>query len=265
MAQFNKSGVAQVRVTNFDSTGKPTGESKLIDVNELTADNIQSLKAEQELRGKTMEEIAVDQLSEAAKTNAILDERLTAYRYGMAQSELVKQTYSTTLGYTREASSFLPEDPDFYTKGVTKTIDLVSEKINEGLSKLGISTSSIYEEITSYATSISGSFESLKNKVVEIYESFVGETTTPASTSMITSPSASLNTTTVGGGGTETASTNTQPTNMNITHTFNFSNMPSYVTSTEVERILKEYTQNSQNALAMVMAAGKINAGLTTT
>jgi hypothetical protein len=41
--------------------------------------------------------------------------------------------------------------------------------------------------------------------------------------------------------------------------------MPSYVTSTEVERILKEYTQNSQNALAMVMAAGKINAGLTTT
>jgi len=265
MAQFNKGGVAQVRVTKFDSTGKPTGESELVDVNKLTADNIQSLKAEQALQGKTMEEIAVEQLSEAAKTNAILDERLTAYRYGMAQSELVKPLYSKTLEYTREASSFLPEDPDFYTKGVTKTIDLVSEKINEGLSKLGISTSSIYEEITSYATSISGSFESLKNKVVEIYESFVGETTTPASTSMITSPSASLNTTTVGGGGTETASTNTQPTNMNITHTFNFSNLPSYVTSTEVERILKEYTQNAQNALAMVTKAGKINAGLTTT
>ena len=31
----------------------------------------------------------------------------------------------------------------------------------------------------------------------------------------------------------------------------------------EIERILKEYTQNSQNALAMVNAAGKVNNGLT--
>jgi len=48
-----------------------------------------------------------------------------------------------------------------------------------------------------------------------------------------------------------------------MAHTFNFSNLPSYVTSTEIERILKEYTQNSQNALAMVNAAGKVNNGLT--
>jgi hypothetical protein len=58
-------------------------------------------------------------------------------------------------------------------------------------------------------------------------------------------------------------SSNTGLNEVNMTHTFNFSNLPSYVTSTEVERILKEYTQNSQNALAMVKASGNVNNGLT--
>jgi hypothetical protein len=126
----------------------------------------------------------------------------------------------------------------------------------------------ILEIATTSLPTISELFSGTKDKLMELYNTYFGTTTSTATATATPSASnvvASTATTTVGGGGTETASTNTQPTNMNITHTFNFSNLPSYVTSTEVERILKEYTQNAQNALAMVTKAGKINAGLTTT
>ena len=264
MAQFSKSGVAQVKVKTFDeTTGKLTGDEELVDVSKLTAEQIESLKAEQALQGKTMEEIAVDQLSEMSKTNAILNERLAAYQYGMAQGA-AQPIYSGALSKTRDLVKELPTDPMVYIK----TIEDVEKKVGEILKDLGVDFGVVIEEFGKAKDVVYNWFSDAATTIKDIYNSVIGTTTSTATSTATPSASnvvASTATTTVGGGGTETASTNTQPTNLNITHTFNFSNMPSYVTSTEVERILKEYTQNSQNALAMVMAAGKINAGLTTT
>jgi len=172
--------------------------------------------------------------------------------------------YSGALSKTRDLVKELPTDPMVYIK----TIEDVEKKVGEILKDLGVDFGVVIEEFGKAKDVVYNWFSDAATTIKDIYNSVIGTTTSSATSTATPSASnvvSSTATTTVGGGGTETASTNTQPTNMNITHTFNFSNMPSYVTSTEVERILKEYTQNSQNALAMVMAAGKINAGLTTT
>jgi hypothetical protein len=182
----------------------------------------------------------------------------------MAQtSPGIKDVYSGTLGGIRGVVNDLPSDPTKYINAITE----IEKKVSEVLSKMGINYGEITEELGGYIKTMNDWFKDASSTVVDLYESVVGTTSTASATATPSASNvvASTATTTVGGGGTETASTNTQPTNMNITHTFNFSNLPSYVTSTEVERILKEYTQNAQNALAMVTKAGKINAGLTTT
>jgi hypothetical protein len=260
MAQFSKEGVAQVKVKTFDETGKPTGEEKLVDVSKLTVDQISSLKAEQALQGESMEKIAINQLSEIAKTNAILNEKLSAYQYGMAQGA-VKPIYSGALDKTREIVKELPSDPMVYIN----SLEEVEKKVGTILSSLGVDFGTIINEFGNAKDVLYGWFGEATKTIKDVYDSVIGTSSNATATPLnTTNTNRTLSQTNTGGGGVnQTTSTNNQPSNMNVTHTFNFSNLPSYVTSTEVERILKEYTQNSQNALAMVTAAGKVNNGLT--
>jgi hypothetical protein len=261
MAQFSKEGVAQVKVKTFDETGKLTGEEKLVDVSKLTVDQISSLKAEQALQGESMEKIAINQLSEIAKTNAILNEKLSAYQYGMAQGA-VNPIYRGALKKTREIVKELPSDPMVYIN----SLEEVEKKVGTILSSLGVDFGTIINEFGNAKDVLYGWFGEATKTIKDVYDSVIGTSSNATATPLnTTNTNRTLSQTNTGGGGgvNQTTSTNNQPSNMNVTHTFNFSNLPSYVTSTEVERILKEYTQNSQNALAMVTAAGKVNNGLT--
>jgi hypothetical protein len=223
MAQFSKDGVAQVKVKTFDeTTGKLTGEEEMVDVSKLTVEQISSLKAEQALQGESMEKIAIDQLSEMTKTNAILNERLAAYQYGMAQGA-AQPIYSGALSKTRDLVKELPTDPMVYIK----TIEEVETKVGEILKNLGVDFGDVIEEFGKASDVVYNWFSDAATTIKDIYNSVIGTTTSTATATATPSASnvvASTATTTVGGGGTETASTNTQPTNMNITHTFNFSN-----------------------------------------
>lgn len=263
MAQFSKEGVAQVKVKTFDETGKLTGQEEMVDVSKLTAEQITSLKTEQALQNESMEKIAIDQLSEMTKTNAILNERLAAYQYGMAQtSPGIKDVYSGTLGGIRDVVKDLPSDPTNYINAITE----IEKKVSEVLSKMGINYGEITEELGGYIETMNDWFKDASSTVVDLYESVVGTTSTASATpsSVASSSAASISSASVGGGGT-TPAAKAEPSSVNITHTFNFSNLPNYVTSTEVENLLKQYVMNPITASAIVTSAGNKNAGLTTT
>jgi hypothetical protein len=262
MAQFSKEGVAQVKVKTFDETGKLTGEEKLVDVSKLTADQISSLKSEQALQGESMEKIAINQLSEIAKTNAILNEKLSAYQYGMAQGPLVKPAYSNTLKTIREGVDKLPSDPNSYINTLTE----VEKKVSKILSDMGINFDVIVNELGEYVETINDWFKTTTSSVGNYISNNASGSISVNDFEIRTLPQDKLvmaGGTNIDGSKNSNTSSNMASNEVNMTHTFNFSNLPSYVTSTEVERILKEYTQNSQNALAMVKAAGKVNNGLT--
>lgn len=262
MAQFSKEGVAQVKVKTFDETGKLTGEEKLVDVSKLTVDQISSLKAEQALQGESMEKIAINQLSEIAKTNSILNEKLSAYQYGMAQGA-VKPIYSGMLNKTRDLVKELPSDPMVYIN----SLEEVEKKVGTILSSMGVDFGSIINEFGNAKDVLYGWFGDATKTIKDVYNSVIGTSSTATATatqSNVSNTNRTLPQTTIGGGGSnQTIPTNVQPSNISINHTFNFSNLPNYVTSPEVERILKEYTQNPQNALAIVTAAGNVNNNLT--
>lgn len=262
MAQFSKEGVAQIKVKTFDETGKPTGEEKLVDVSKLTVDQISSLKAEQALQGESMEKIAINQLSEIAKTNAILNEKLSAYQYGMAQGPLVKPAYSNTLKTIREGVDKLPSDPNSYINTLTE----IEKKVSKILSDMGINFDVIVNELGEYVETINDWFKTTTSSVGNYISNNASGSISVNDFEIRTLPQDKLvlaGGTNIDGSKNSNTSSNTGSNEVNMTHTFNFSNLPSYVTSTEIERILKEYTQNSQNALAMVKAAGKVNNGLT--
>jgi hypothetical protein len=262
MAQFSKEGVAQVKVKTFDETGKLTGEEKLVDVSKLTVDQISSLKAEQALQGESMEKIAINQLSEISKTNAILNEKLSAYQYGMAQGPLVKPAYSNTLKTIREGVDKLPSDPNSYINTLTE----VEKKVSKILSDMGVNFDVIVNELGEYVETINDWFKTTTSSVGNYISNNASGSISVNDFEIRTLPQDKLvmaGGTNIDGSKNSNTSSNTGSNEVNMTHTFNFSNLPSYVTSTEVERILKEYTQNSQNALAMVNAAGKVNNGLT--
>ena len=262
MAQFSKEGVAQVKVKTFDETGKLTGEEKLVDVSKLTVDQISSLKAEQALQGESMEKIAINQLSEISKTNAILNEKLSAYQYGMAQGPLVKPAYSNTLKTIREGVDKLPSDPNSYINTLTE----VEKKVSKILSDMGVNFDVIVNELGEYVETINDWFKTTTSSVGNYISNNASGSISVNDFEIRTLPQDKLvmaGGTNIDGSKNSNTSSNTGSNEVSMTHTFNFSNLPSYVTSTEVERILKEYTQNSQNALAMVKAAGKVNNGLT--
>jgi hypothetical protein len=263
MAQFNKGGVAEVKIremkTNEKGEQEWTGEYITKAVGDLKTDDIKNLKEQQELQGETMEEIAIDQLSEQKKLNSTIDKLITTIQYGLGSSDLVQTGYKSGLKTMRSG-----------VKEITPTVDDVRKSpdaVNDLLKSYGIDLGGILESIQTTFNSVLSS-ESVQTILKGITDYF--GITTPSATASATPSSvasstvAALSSASVGGGGT-TPAAKAEPSNVNITHTFNFSNLPNYVTSTEVENLLKQYVMNPITASAIVTSAGNKNAGLTTT
>jgi len=64
LATVNKQGVAEIKVARVDEKGDRTGEYDMVEASQLTVKQLENIKKDQDLRGKSMEEIAGDQLSE---------------------------------------------------------------------------------------------------------------------------------------------------------------------------------------------------------
>ena len=260
MAQINEGGEAVIRIAQKDEKGEFTGKYESVLAKDITAGEIKILKEQQELQGKTAEEIAGDQLDQLKRLNGSVDRFLSSVAYGVGGSKQIQKMYKETM---KGAKSFVETGKDVTPESIGDDL----KKITEKAVTLFTAGWEIYQNSGIKVLLDEGSeyIKKLYNSLPDFNDVFGTSSTATATAtqSNVSNTNRTLPQTTIGGGGNQTTSTNTQPSNMNVTHTFNFSNLPSYVTSTEVERILKEYTQNSQNALAMVTAAGKVNNGLT--
>jgi hypothetical protein len=102
LSTVNKQGVAEIKVRKYDAEGKDTGEYDLVAASELNAEQLEAIKRDQELRGKTMEEIAFDQLNETQKLNSKFDQFFKAITYGQASSNVYQGLYSYSTKEIRE-------------------------------------------------------------------------------------------------------------------------------------------------------------------
>lgn len=263
MAQFNKGGVAEVKIremkTNEKGEQEWTGEYITKAVGDLKSDDIKNLKEQQELQGESMEEIAIDQLSEQKKLNSSIDKLITTIQYGLGSSELIQTGYKSGLKTMRSGV----EEITPTVNDVRKSPDMVKDLLKSYGIDLGDVLKSIEETVTNIFSN--ESVQSVLKGITDYFGISSGTASTATATPSTSNVVASTATTTVGGGGTETATTNTQPTSVTVNHNFNFSNIPNYVTSTEVENLLKQYVMNPITASAIVTSAGNKNAGLTTT
>ena len=130
LSQINEKGIAQIKVRKFDEQGKPL-EEQLINASDITAEQIKDLKKQQELEGQSMQKIAIDQLSEAAKTNAILDKAMSAFRYGLAGTEIPQEIYKTGLKGVQAMGGLLPDESETYRTNTEAVLSSLSSTLKE--------------------------------------------------------------------------------------------------------------------------------------
>jgi len=190
LATVNKQGVAQVKVARLDEKGERTGEFDMIDVGELTNEQLETIKKEQDLRGQTMEEIAIDQLSELDKLNTQFDSVRQALVFGIATSKPVNESYKAATtglrqslfgGYDLGLSSERKEGltPEMVQK--TQTYRRFADNLKlEDLEKLGTAIKDDFSGMISSITNVDWStitsnassfFETIKNSVNTIIPS----------------------------------------------------------------------------------------------
>jgi hypothetical protein len=88
LATINKEGIAEVKVEKLDSQGKGIGEYMMKAVDQLNPEDISNLRKQQEMHGKTMEEIALEQLDQTKILNNKISQFFTAAAYGVSGSKL---------------------------------------------------------------------------------------------------------------------------------------------------------------------------------
>jgi hypothetical protein len=119
MAQL-KDGKAVINVKN-----EQTGEVKLKSVDQLTASDIESLKETQEDGSKTIEEIALNQLSVSEQIARNTEGFTKTIAYGKATSEPLEKMVTSVMGLQQEVSKGLARSVT--TGGVRKGYDALGQ------------------------------------------------------------------------------------------------------------------------------------------
>jgi hypothetical protein len=251
MAQISDKGVAEIKVRQMvtDKEGKETwtGKYEVKDVDKLTSKDIEALKAEEMLQGATMEEIAHDQLSELVKLNGAIDRLGGGIAYGVAGSKTVQDKFK---GGASEATKMVNKGTEYInpdTIGETlddtmKSIMVYFDGLNLNMSTITTGLGSLYDTVVGYISDLG------------LTSPTTTSTVTPAGTT--TSPVSTLTTT---AGTTPPPTNTTTTTNIAMTHTFDFTNLPSNMTNEQITTILKDWATNSINANEIVKAASRIN------
>jgi hypothetical protein len=103
MAQM-KDGVATINIKD-----QKTGEVVLKQVDQLTPEDIEKLKTSQEEQGKTVEELAVDQLDQLKQINSGINGVGAAATYGRATSAPLERLYESMMGAQKAISKTAAE------------------------------------------------------------------------------------------------------------------------------------------------------------
>jgi len=147
MAQINKKGMAEVKVKQMKEVdGKQvfTGEYEMVEVGKLTTDHLKLLKESQELQGKSMEELAIDQLSSLQSIDAKISATLTAMGFGAATTTLMQTGYEAITTGARKQAFEAPESKD----GIVKEEFRESENVRVVLNSLGDKVSDLTDGIS---------------------------------------------------------------------------------------------------------------------
>lgn len=183
LAQVNKLGVAEIKVARFDEKGERTGEFDMVEVSELNAAQLEAIKEDQELRGKTMEEIAYDQLSELQKLSRSFEAIGNAFSFGISTSKPITSSYDLATKGTREElfgeTGKVEQFPELYRTGFYReNLDSLDDIKNMAIKVTGIVQSFAdldFEDIASGMNMIkekltdvfSQTFDYIKNKAKE--------------------------------------------------------------------------------------------------
>ena len=168
MAQINKKGMAEVKVKQMKEVdGKQvfTGEYEMVEVGKLTTDQLKLLKESQELQGKSMEELAIDQLSSLQSIDAKISATLTAMGFGAATTTLMQTGYEAITTGARKQAFEAPESKE----GIVKEEFRESENVRVVLNSLGDKVSVLTDGISKLyegakkVESVDGAMELLKS------------------------------------------------------------------------------------------------------
>jgi len=167
LATINKEGIAQVKVEKLDAEGKGMGEYFMKAVDQLNPKDIENLRKQQEMQGKSMEEIALEQLDETKILSNKISQFLTATAYGISGSKLSRDVYKGTLGTVRagidklgevgsntlfggepmeKGETWMKKSNELYGEYGPKAVDMMEE---------------MYEKSKSYITEMVQSFSSI--------------------------------------------------------------------------------------------------------
>jgi len=173
LATVNKQGVAEIKVATLDEKGERTGEYEMVEVSELTNEQLEGIKKDQELRGKTMEEIAGDQLSELNKLNTQFDSLKKAIAYGISSSDPIQGAYSLMTDKLRRTvfGGFAPtEEGGENESGFVRTPYKKTKVYREGINEQGLGD--IKELGTAVYNDVSGLVRGAVTKAGELFENF---------------------------------------------------------------------------------------------
>lgn len=127
MAQI-KDGVATINIKD-----EKTGEVLLKQVDQLTPEDIESLKVSQEEKAKTVEELAYDQLTELEQINSGINGVRTAAALGRATSAPVEKLYQAMMDSQKIVSKEAGER--FTTKGVRSDVSSLTQQFEDYITK----------------------------------------------------------------------------------------------------------------------------------
>lgn len=257
MAQINKSGVAEIKVRQMvtDKEGKETwtGKYDVKDVDKLTPGDIEALKEEEMLQGATMEDIAKQQLSQLVTLNGAIDRLGGSVAYGVAGSKTVQDKFKggvkeATEGINKLKPSVTTETVGDNLDGTMKSIMSYIDTLNLNMGTITTGLGSLYDTVVGYIKDLG-----LTSKTT---------TATPAgtTTSSASSLAASAGTTS------PPPPTSTTPIKVDITHTFDFNNLPSNMTNEQITTILKDWAKTNitqDEAQNILKVGGGTNNGLT--
>jgi len=252
-------GKAVVQVEKIDEeTGKGTGVYVDKLVSELKEQDVRTLAQQQLDNSMSMEDIAHSQLDQLKQLNSNINEVLGAMKYGAAGSKSIQG------GYTKSVKALDEAFVDM-TKGIN--VNEISAGITDTVTKVTDFISSGWEDITKTFNDYFGDFIDSTKSVFGIGGGVPSEFesgTQNATTSVLSQPQNetvvnALNNTTTNN--TNTNNTNTT-TNIEIKHTFDFTNLPANMTVEQIKSILTEWAKNPINANEIIKAANNKNSGL---
>lgn len=249
MSQISESGIAQVKITGDDGT------EKMVDVASLTEDQIKQLKEQQKLEGKTMEELARDQLGQLEDINGAMSRFTSSLTLGVASSTKIQSGFREG---TKKVVEGLDTTESVDVKYIRESTDTAIKTIGGLLEKLGTVL-----ELPDLTTVFAGASTMLSDALKSI--GFDINNVEFPSIESITLPESVTNIITEITGGGETSSNSASaaqtPKEITINHNVSFT-APDYVSTAQLQTMVKDTFTNPIFAQSIVKAADNVNSGI---